>query len=153
MASRWISIPSAIAAPDRHPRIERAVGILEDDLHPPPELAERGAVEREDVDALEERLPAVGSCSRRIVRPTDDLPQPDSPTSAERLAPADIERHPVHRAHRRRRPAEQPAGRVVLHQVAHRQQWGHGIDVATDDIWIALRPFVRTWGNGKHSGS
>ncbi len=26
--------------------------------------------------------PAVGSCSRRMVRPTEDFPQPDSPTSA-----------------------------------------------------------------------
>ena len=35
-------------------------------------------------------LPAVGSISRRIARPTVDLPQPDSPTSAS-VSPARIE--------------------------------------------------------------
>ena len=36
-------------------------------------------------------LPAVGSISRRTVRPTVDLPQPDSPTSP-RVSPGRIEK-------------------------------------------------------------
>ena len=44
-------------------------------------------------------LPAVGSISRSMVRPTVDLPQPDSPTSAERLAVRDREAHAVDREH------------------------------------------------------
>ena len=33
-ARRWISSPSATAVADRHPRVERATTVLEDDLHP-----------------------------------------------------------------------------------------------------------------------
>jgi hypothetical protein len=53
---------------DRHPRVERADGVLEDDLH----VAARGLQldrdERRHVGALEEDLAAVGSISARSVR-------------------------------------------------------------------------------------
>ena len=65
---------------DRHPRVERADRVLEDDLHlapQPPELfpyfAKVLAVERRPTRTW------AGS-SRRSVRPSVDLPQPDSPT-------------------------------------------------------------------------
>ncbi len=43
--------------------------------------------------------PAVGSSSRKSVRPAVVLPQPDSPTRPERLASADGEADAVHRLH------------------------------------------------------
>ena len=42
---------------NRHARIERAVGILEYDLHPAPQRAEPRCVEREDVVVVEQHLP------------------------------------------------------------------------------------------------
>src|SRR5213075_2584977 len=42
---------------DRHPGIERAVGVLEHDLHAPTEPAQRLAVEREDVYPVEQCAP------------------------------------------------------------------------------------------------
>ena len=50
--------------------------------------------------------PDVGSMRRRMARPVVVLPQPDSPTSAERLARRDVERHAVHGAHLPRDAAE-----------------------------------------------
>ena len=51
----------------------------------------------------------IGSMSRRISRPVVDLPQPDSPTSAERLARLEGEAHAVDRADRRARGRPEPA--------------------------------------------
>ena len=60
-------------------------------------------VERRQVRAVERRrCPAVGSIRRSTSRPSVDLPQPDSPTSAQRLARREREAHAVDRAHLRR---------------------------------------------------
>jgi hypothetical protein len=45
---------------DGHTGIERAVGVLKDDLHPPPDLPQSGAIEGEDVLPFIERLTAGG---------------------------------------------------------------------------------------------
>ena len=81
-ASRWISMPSATAAPTVMRGLSALYGSWKMICIRRRSAPQRGAVEREDVGALERRLPAVGSCSRRMVRPTDDLPHPLSPTSA-----------------------------------------------------------------------
>ena len=68
---------------DRHARIERGVGVLEDDLRVAAVGAQLVGVERaEIVGPRSARVPAVGSIRRSTSRPTVDLPQPDSPTSA-----------------------------------------------------------------------
>jgi hypothetical protein len=65
---------------DRHARVERRVGILEDDLH----VARQGAqlVLAGAVTSLpsNQTSPEVGSIRRRMQRPVVLLPQPDSPT-------------------------------------------------------------------------
>ncbi len=68
---------------DRHPRIERAEGILKHDLHVAAAMnAFRPAVNRgKIVRPSKIILPADGSMSRSRVRPIVVLPQPDSPTS------------------------------------------------------------------------
>ena len=66
---------------DPHPRIERRVRILKDDLHVAARLAHARPGERQDVLALEPDFPDVGSISRRMQRPVVVLPLPDSPTS------------------------------------------------------------------------
>ena len=45
---------------NRHPWVERRIGILEDDLHIPSELAKGFAIEMRDVLPLEKNLPACG---------------------------------------------------------------------------------------------
>ena len=81
---RWISRPSATAAPIVSRGIERAVRVLEDDLHPPSHRAKRLPVQSEQVLSFE-----VAPCRKPVrsepkYRAADDwtFPQPDSPTSA-----------------------------------------------------------------------
>src|SRR6266513_199703 len=52
--------------PDGHPRVERGIGVLEDDLHVPAQPAQLFLAELEDVPSLEERLPG-----RRLLEPQD----------------------------------------------------------------------------------
>ena len=71
---------------DRHPRVERAVGVLKDDLHFAAHGAELAAGELGEVDAVVETWPPVGSMRRRMARPVVVLPQPRFADEAERLA-------------------------------------------------------------------
>ena len=68
---------------DGHARVERRERVLEDELHLAAQAA-RKAVSLEAVTSSPSRTmrPAVGSIRRITSRPTVDLPQPDSPTSA-----------------------------------------------------------------------
>ena len=66
---------------DAHPRIERRVRILEDHLHLELLLAGRAGGLARQRRALPEALPADGCRSPTAMRPSVDLPQPDSPTS------------------------------------------------------------------------
>ena len=121
-ARRWISIPSAIAAPTVMRGLSELYGswkmicIRRRSVAAPSGPARRRRAPRTAP------MPLVGSCSRRIVRPTEDFPQPDSPTSAS-VSPAarrrTIRRPP--RAHGARRP-EEPTRRVVLDEVADLKQ-------------------------------
>lgn len=67
--------------PHGHPRVQRAEGVLEDDLHPAPEGPELLPGKLRDVLPVKENPTPVGSISRRSVRPTVVFPLPDSPTS------------------------------------------------------------------------
>ena len=66
---------------DGHARVERGVGVLEDDLHVRGAAGAARCVEAGDRRSPSKRTaPAVGSIRRRTSRPIVDLPQPDSPT-------------------------------------------------------------------------
>jgi len=57
------------------------------------------------------------------------LPDPDSPTSATKLAPGDVQRDPVDRAHDPLRPAGDPVGQrprnvMVEREVVDLEQMG-----------------------------
>ncbi len=61
-------------------RIERGVGVLEDDLHARPQRRERRVASRlARSTPSKQTLPAVGSRRRNARRPSVDLPQPLSP--------------------------------------------------------------------------
>ena len=65
---------------DAHARVERRVGILKDNLHLAPHVAQLALRHGQQIFAEKIDFAAVGSIKRRIVRPKVDLPQPDSPT-------------------------------------------------------------------------
>ena len=65
---------------DRHAAIERAEGILEDELHAGAQLAPGLALGARQRLAVERTSPLVGSSRPSAKRPVVDLPQPDSPT-------------------------------------------------------------------------
>src|SRR6185295_17508898 len=79
----------------RHPWVEGSVGILEDDLHPAPVPAQLVTLEREEIDAVE-----ADRAGRRVAQP-DHRPADRALAAArlthepERLAPADLDGHPV----------------------------------------------------------
>jgi len=109
---------------DGHARVEAAVGVLEDDLHPATQPAERGPVEGEHVRALEQRVTA-----RRLLQPQDrpadrGLPQPLSPTGPG-SRPGRLRTTRRRRRARVERRPEQAAGGVVLDEVADLEEWGH----------------------------
>src|SRR5215207_4981780 len=110
---------------DRHPGIEAAVGILENDLHPATKLAQRRPIEREHVGPLEHRR-----TRRRLLQPDDRashrrLAAPALADECQRLAAADLERDAVDRADRRFGALEEAARRVVLDQLSHLEQRRH----------------------------
>ena len=83
--------------PDRHPRVEGSIGVLEDDLHPAAILAQLARVEGRQVDAVEPDGPA-GRVAEPDHRPADRaLAAAGLADQAERLAAADRERRPVDR--------------------------------------------------------
>ena len=101
-----------------------AIRVLEDDLHPSPVGLQARAVELGDVARRRTgSCPDVGSISRSSSRPTVVLPQPDSPTRPERLAPPDLEDDAVDRLHLTDGPLQDAAlDREVLHEVADLDQ-------------------------------
>ena len=69
--------------------------------------------------------PPVGSCSRRMVRPTEDLPHPLSPTSAS-VSPRPTSNETPSTARTGGAPrAKRPLRGVVLDEVAHLEQGRH----------------------------
>src|SRR5215470_3743561 len=103
----------------RHPRIQRRVRVLEDDLHLLAQRAQGALVERRDVLALERdfargRLDqSQDRAARRGLAAAGLAHQP------ERLAAHDVERHVVHRVHARDLAREEAAtDREVLLEIA-----------------------------------
>ena len=96
---------SASICADRHARIERRERVLEDDLHAcaaAPRSLPRSSASR---SSPSKRTRAGGRLDQaQTSRPTVDLPQPDSPTSA-RVSPGSTAE-----ATRRRPPARSPSG-------------------------------------------
>ena len=85
-------------------RVERAIGVLEDDLHVRRSFFSAAAVGVRDVDAVDQQRPRVGGSIIVTSRASVDLPQPDSPTTASVLPASTVERR------RRRAPSRSPAG-------------------------------------------
>jgi hypothetical protein len=109
---------------DRHPWVQRGVGVLQHDLDVPSQLPEPLPVHREDVLALEQRLPG-----GRLLEPHQELRQGGLPAARlthepERLATVQVERDTVdglHVAHRLLEDDTFGEGEV-LDQVAHLEQ-------------------------------
>src|SRR5216110_546532 len=107
----------------RHPRIERRVGVLEDDLHLFAQRTQRALVERRDVLRPEPDL-----ARRRLDQPEDratrgGLAAARLADEAERLARQDLERHVVDGVHARDLAREEAAAdREVLLEVLDPEQ-------------------------------
>ena len=85
---------------DRHPRIERAVGVLEDDLHPAAHLAQGVGLQAHQVDAVERHLAVRGLAEPDQRAAGGALAAAGLADEAQRLAAADRERDAVDRLHR-----------------------------------------------------
>src|SRR5690606_38498411 len=105
-----------------HARVQRAVGILEDDLHAPPERAQLARRERRDVLALEAD-PAAGGIEEAQGHAAEGaLSAAALADEAEGLSALDVQRHAVHRANRALLGAEDAlAVREVLREVLDRE--------------------------------
>ena len=113
--------PRRRASPDGHAGIERAVRILEDDLHPAAERAQRRPRRGR---ARRSRRTAPSRAAG--VEPQDGaahggLPEPDSPTSPS-VSPAAIEAHAVDGVDGAGPPGKPPPVVVARHQVADLEQ-------------------------------
>src|SRR4030095_11719653 len=106
----------------RHPRIERAVRILEDHLHLAPDRTQRVLGERREVAPLEEDLTAGRPLELQDAAPGGRLPAPGLAHEPERLAPADLEAHAVDGADEGPAREEPAADLEMLHQIADLEQ-------------------------------
>ena len=112
--------PLADALPDRRPRVERGVRVLEDDLHPPPVRLEFAALDRRDVGSVELDRAGRGLDQPQQQPPDRGLARARLANEPERLAATDLEAHAGHRLDDGDRPVEEPApDREVLDEVAH----------------------------------
>src|SRR5205807_2043413 len=108
---------------DGHARVERSVGILEDDLHVAAQRAQRAAGQGGDVLAVEPDL-----AGGRLDQPQDAAPGGRFAATrfadeAQGLAGIDLEARPIDRMHPLDLAREQPAlHRVVLDQLPDAQQ-------------------------------
>ena len=82
---------------DADARIETGERILEHHLDALAHLANPLRSSARISASIKSISPPLGSTSRRIERPVVDLPQPDSPTSAKRLARDERKRNTLHR--------------------------------------------------------
>src|SRR5256884_331479 len=117
--------------PDRHPRVERAVRVLEDHLHLAAHRPQLVLAEGREVAPLEDDLPA-----RRPLE-LEDAPAGRRLAAArladepEGLAAADREAHVVHGTDDAGPPAEEPAADVeVFDEVPNLQEWRVVVHVA-----------------------
>src|SRR5439155_964927 len=91
--------PFADDALDAHARIERAVGVLEDDLHLAAERAQLARPECQERAPVERHLPRGGLDEAQHETPERRLPRARLADQAEGLARLDGERHAVHGQH------------------------------------------------------
>ena len=114
--------------PHRHPGVERAVGILEHDLHPAPERPQRRLRQAPHVVAREPDAPRGRLDEPEEAAAHGRLAAATLPHEAERLAAGDRERHAVDRADGTHRPSEQPAAdrkmRLEAGDGQERLRWG-----------------------------
>ena len=82
----WTPAPRAMISRHGQARGQRAVGVLEDDLHVAAQRPQRAAAQRFDVAAQEDDRP-LQAISRSMARPSVVLPEPDSPTTP-RVSPS-----------------------------------------------------------------
>src|SRR5881296_1025040 len=118
----------------RHPRVERAVRILEHDLHAAAQRSQLPRAAGEHVDAVEYDAAGVGLDQSEDRATHRGLPAPRFPDEAQGAAGRDAERDAVHRPHwtppARERPRPAVAGKM-LHEPVHlderrdgRHAWG-----------------------------
>src|SRR5206468_934791 len=118
--------PFADDALHAHVRIERAVGVLEDDLHLAAQRAQLARPERQERASLEQHLARGGLDEAEHETPEGRFARARLADQAEGLARLDGERHAVHGPHPGARPAEEPApDREVLAHLAHLDQRRH----------------------------
>src|SRR5439155_882206 len=118
--------PFADDALDAHARIERAVGVLEDDLHLAAERAQLARPECQERAPVERHLPRGGLDEAQHETPERRLPRARLADQAEGLARLDGQRHAVHGQHPGARPAEEPApDREVLADLAYLDERRH----------------------------
>src|SRR5215475_4323168 len=109
----------------RHPRIQGAVRILEDHLHPPADRPERVLVERRQVATLEENLPAGRPLELQDAPTRRRLAAARLAHEPERLAAPDLEAHAVDGANEAGPAPEQPAAHLkMLHEVGDLKERG-----------------------------
>ena len=117
---------------DRHARIERGVGVLEDDLRLPAERAQLVGVEREQVAALETDAAGIRLDQAQHQPADGGFAAAGFADQRQRLAGIDMEADAVDRPDERRRPAEQIArGREMLDQVFGFEQRGHDTSLSS----------------------
>src|SRR4029077_5279779 len=107
----------------REPRIERRIGVLEDDLHVAAQSPQRLAVEAGDIGALEPDLAGTGLDQPQDAAAGRRLAAARLAHQPERLAGGDVKAHAVDGMDALDLAREYPAlHREVLAQVAHRQE-------------------------------
>jgi hypothetical protein len=146
--------------PHGHAGVERAVGILEHDLHAAAQRAQRAGVERQHVLAIEGHAAGV-----RLDQPEDSaahggLAAPRLAHEPERLPRGYCERYAVHGAHRGVRPAqaEQPAlAAKVLDEPVDLDQWGRharavrragSVSSQQRTVWVPGSPVLASSNGG-----
>ena len=109
--------------PDRHPRIQRAVRILEDHLHLATDRTQRVLVERRQVASLEEDLTAGRPLELQDASAGRRLAAPGLADEPEGLAAADLEAHAVDGTDEAASAPEQSAADLeVFHQIRDLQE-------------------------------
>ena len=140
-----------------HPRVERAVGVLEHDLHAAPQRPQLARAERQHLHPVERHAARV-----RLDEPEDGTPHRRLAASrlahqAERLARLDRERHPVHGAHRATRaaqPEQRPGSGEVLHETVDLDEPCARCHARRSRRWGSVRSQQRTvWAPASPPGA
>src|SRR5690349_13346848 len=116
----------------RHARIERGIGVLEDDLRLPAERAQFDVIEREQVTSLEADASRIGPDQPPHKTADGRFAAAGVADQRQRLAGLDMEAHAVNRPHERRRPAEQIARRrEMFDEAGGFEEGGHATSLSS----------------------